>query len=159
MIKVNHNPILSCFVFVDKNHLKSINMIDDEIRDTIDRINLLIHLHIYLARVRLAGLDMKINAYMRMYNGNKKELLVLYQNLPGTLSNFNMIASIQSLLNRRDPDILALAEPSTTDLDVDWDPYILLPGYILRGNRTRLTVLIKKNLKFKATHWNVEIPT
>ena len=56
-------------------------MIDDDIINTIERINILIKLHIYLARLRLAGMDMEMNKYMRMYNGNWKELKIMYQNV------------------------------------------------------------------------------
>ena len=70
---------------------------------------------------------------MKMTNGNRKFLRVLYQNIPGTLSHVNKITTIQSLLNREEPDILAIAEPRTSDLDIDWQNYTLVPGHINHG--------------------------
>ena len=153
-----HKIMYSHHVLTFQIILKFKKMTDDEIIDTINRINILIKLRIYLMRLRLAGFDMELNKYMRMYNGNKKELVIMYQNVPGTLSKSNMILTITSLLHRCDPDILALAEPSTEDIDIDWHPYSLVPGYIKDGKKIRLNLLVKNNIKFKVSHWNVEIP-
>ena len=132
--------------------------IDYQILRTIKRINCLLELNIFLARLRLAGINLDINKYMKIYNGNKKNLKICYQNIPGTISNFNLIATIQSFLDRIDPDVLAIAEPCTEDLNVDWHPYVLLPGHIEKGKKTRLNLLVKSNLKFNQKYWKVELP-
>ena len=99
--------------------------LDQEIIDTIMRINKLMDLNIYLASLRLAGIIIDINKFMKLYNGNRNKLKIIYQNVPGTLSKVNMITTIQSLLDRIDPDVLAIAEPDTQDIDIDWFPYVL----------------------------------
>ena len=93
-----------------------------------------------------------------MCNGNRNKLKIVYQNVPGTLSKVNMITTIQSLLDRIDPDVLAIAEPDTQDIDIDWSPYILIPGKIKNGTNMRLNILIKSDLKFTQTSWRVEVP-
>ena len=98
------------------------------------------------------------NLYMRMINGNKKFLSVMYQNIPGTLSLENKVATIQSILDRENPDVIGFAEPSTQDLDTNWINYTLVPGYINTGNITRLNVLIKNDIVFKQMHWKVDVP-
>ena len=137
---------------------RTIKDVDDDIMRTLERINILLSLKIYLMRMKLALLDMMINKYMKMYNGNIKELKIMYQNIPGTLSNYNLIATIQSLLDRHQPDVLALAEPSTNDLEIDWYPYVLVPGKIQNGKNIRLNVLVRANVNFKVSYWRVEIP-
>ena len=94
----------------------------DEMAELIQRINDLlddIELHLAYQRIRLAGIRMEINKYMRMYNGNKR-IKIYYQ--IGTLSKQNLIATIESLIDRLDPDVLAIAEPAYEDLDHDWYP-------------------------------------
>ena len=102
--------------------------------------------------------SMSVNKFMHMMEGNKKYLNVMYQNIPGTVSNYNLITTIESLLHREDPDILAIAEPTTDDLDHDWGVYKLVPGYIHTGNKIRLNILIKTDIVFTQKHWNVDIP-
>ena len=101
---------------------------------------------------------MSVSRYMKMMHGNKNHIDVYYQNVPGTLSHDNKIATIKSLLCRENPDLLAVAEPTTDDLDVDWDDYTLLPGSIKSGKICRLNVLIKNDIKFSQTSWAVDIP-
>ena len=132
-------------------------MVEDDIINIIHRINLLINYNLALAKYRLAVMSMNINKYMRMYNGNRR-LKIFYQNVPGTLSKANMILTIQSLLVRLDPDVLAIAEPTTEDLDIDWSPYNLVQGYIHKGKKVRLNLLIKSDLKYSQSHWNVQLP-
>ena len=132
----------------------------DEIAELIQRINELlddIELHLAYQRIRLAGIRMEINKYMRMYNGNKR-IKIYYQNVPGTLSKQNLITTIESLIDRLDPDVLAIAEPAYEDLDHDWYPYSLVKGYIQNGKKIRLNVLVKSNISFTQNHWNVEVP-
>ena len=95
---------------------------------------------------------------MQMIDGNKKHLDVYYQNIPGTLSHDNKIATLKSLLSRENPDVLAVAEPTTSDLDIDWQDYILVPGHIQNGTICRLNLLVKNDLKFSQTRWQVDIP-
>ena len=142
--------------FADKN-LISCKMIDDDILNLIRRIIDLIQINIDIARQRLASMDLDLNKYMKMYNGNRR-IKILYQNIQGTLSKQNIILTITSILTRLDPDILAIAEPESNDLDIDWHPYKLIKGYIHKGTKTRLNVLVKSDLNFSQHHWNVEIP-
>ena len=132
-------------------------MYNDDIIELLHRINDLVQLNINLARIRLAAMAMELNKYMRMVNGNRR-IKVLYQNVPGTLSKSNTILTIQSILVRLDPDILAIAEPCHDDIDIDWSPYKLLKGHIQNGTKTRLNVLIKSNLDFVQSCWRVELP-
>ena len=135
--------------------------------DLVERMERLIELHernLRLARInkilleiRLARMQLEVNHYMRMYNGNKP-LKIYYQNIPGTISNDNLVATVDSLLDRLDPDILAIAEPSTEDLDRDWGPYILVPAKNKNGKKIRLNLLIKEKIKFKKSGWNVAVP-
>ena len=89
---------------------------------------MLLELNILAVRLRLVGMLQGLNKSMKTSNGNRKNLRVLYQNIPGTLSNENLVSTIESLLDRLDPDILAIAEPDTMDLDRDWGPYKLVAG-------------------------------
>ena len=66
--------------------------------------------------------------------------------------------TIESLLDRLQPDVLAIAEPSYEDLDIQWDSYQLLKGYIQKGSKIRLNILIKNNIKFTQSYWRVEVP-
>ena len=140
----------------DPNQLHEENY-DEGSRRIVDRINELINLNIMLLGFRLSRMSMTVNKYMKMYNGNK-DLKIMYQNVPGNLSKSNIVITIQSILHRLNPDLLAIAEPSSDDLDIDWSPYVLLRGHIQGGKKIRMNVLIKSNLQFKQMHWNVEIP-
>ena len=113
------------YVFTDSKLQIKMN-IDKEIRITIDRINVPLELNILAVKLRLAGMLLGLNKSMKAYNGNKKYLRILYQNIPGTLSTFNMTTTIESLLDRLEPDVIALAEPVIVDLDHDWGPYELI---------------------------------
>ena len=93
---------------------------------------------------------------MKLYNGNRNKLKIIYQNVPGTLSKVNMITTIQSLLDRIDPDVLAIAEPDTQDIDIDWSPYILIPGKIKNGTNMRLNILIKFSTKRYFFEFNIK---
>ena len=108
--------------------LVKMDPVDEEILKTIKRVNVLLELNILAVRLRLVGMLQGLNKSMKTSNGNRKNLRVLYQNIPGTLSNENLVSTIESLLDRLDPDILAIAEPDTTDLDRDWGPYKLVAG-------------------------------
>ena len=132
--------------------------IDDKISMTLDSINKLLLLNIILARLRLNGIIMDLNKYMRMYNGNKKNLKIMYQNIPGTLSKINTLTTLTSLLYRTNPDIIGIAEPETNDLDIDWDCYTLVKGHVEGGEKIRLNVLIKNNIPFTQRFWKVKIP-
>ena len=94
--------------------------VDEEILKLIERINMLLDENIMAVRLRIVGMLLGLNKSMKVQNGNRKTLKVLYQNIPGTLSNFNLVATIESLLDRLTPDIIAFAEPITADLDRDW---------------------------------------
>ena len=110
-------------------------MKEDDIYDLIDRINALIELNIALARARLATMTLEVNKYMKMYNGNR-QLKILYQNIPGTISKQNLIVTITSILDRLDPDVLAVAEPESSDMEIDWYPYKLVKGFIKNGTKS-----------------------
>ena len=139
----------------DKSKFKA--MTDEELINLIERINLLLELQLTCLRLRLNALSMEINKYMRMYNGNKI-LKIMYQNVPGTISKANLIVTIQSLLTRLNPDVLAVAEPTFDDMDIDWYPYKLVKGHLQNGTKIRLNVLVKSDIDFIQTHWNVEVP-
>ena len=145
------------YVFTDSKSQIKMN-IDKEILITIDRINVLLELNILAVKLRLAGMLLGLNKSMKAYNGNKKYLRILYQNIPGTLSTFNMTATIESLLDRLEPDVIALAEPVTVDLDHDWGPYELVCGRNKNGKNVRLHALIKNNIKYKQETWDVPVP-
>ena len=49
---------------------------------------------------------------MKMYNGNRR-LKIMYQNIPGTISNQNLLVTVTSILDRINPDMLAIAELET----------------------------------------------
>ena len=145
------------YVFTDSKLQTKMN-IDKEIHITIDRINVLLELNILAVKLRHAGMLLGLNKSMKAYNGNKKYLCVLYQNIPGTLSTFNMTTTIESLLDRLEPDVIALAEPVTVDLDHDWGPYELVCGRNKNGKNVRLHALIKNNIKYKQETWDVPVP-
>ena len=148
-IKIHHK------IFADK--WIEAKMVDDDIEKMLDRLNALIEFNIAIARFRLAMMSLEVNKFMKMTNGNRK-LKIYYQNIPGTLSKQNMLTTIESLLSRLDPDLLAIAEPKFEDIDIDWYPYILVKGHIKNGKNCRLNLLIKSDLQFVQTRWSVEIP-
>ena len=96
LIYAHHKINLWFVVFADKNLKTKYKMptqrprkrpkksIDLEIADAMIKLNALLDLNIFLATLRLAGINMDLNTFMRMYNGNKRHLRVLYQNIPGT---------------------------------------------------------------------------
>ena len=141
--------------FLDKVKIKI--MQEEDFVKMIERLNALINYNIAVIKFRLAMMSLTVNKYMKMTNGNRK-LSVLYQNIPGTISNQNLITTITSLLHRLDPDAIAIAEPTFEDLDIDWTPYTLVKGYIKGGKKIRLNILIKSNIQFEQSHWNVEVP-
>ena len=74
------------------------------------------------------------------------------------LLSFIIIDCIQILLNDEDPDVIAIAEPSFDELNVDWGNYKLIKGSLKNAKKTRLNVLIKGNVQFEHFEWNVDVP-
>ena len=58
----------------------------------------------------MLGRMMKLNLLMRMLHGNGKNLLILYQNIPGTYNSTNVISKIEYILQKYKPHILGIAE-------------------------------------------------
>ena len=94
-----------------------------------------------------------------MINGNRKDLKVYYQNIPGNLSMDEKITIVQQLIDFLKPDVLAVAEPTTDDLQRDWGDYKLVPGNLNCTGKVRVNVLIKKTIKCRIEKWSTELPT
>ena len=63
-----------------------------------------------LVLTMMLGRMMKLNLLMRMLHGNGKNLLILYQNIPGTYNSTNVISKIEYILQKYKPHILGIAE-------------------------------------------------
>ena len=103
------------------------------------------------------GLD--VNVLMRMVNGNGRNIKVYYQNIPGyTISDNDIINCIETLLHKFQPDVLAIAEPSHSKIDIDWQNYRLIKGTQKDIKNVRLNALIKKDLQCELFEWKTELP-
>ena len=114
----------------------------------------------YLARrYGLFNFELDVNVVMRMLHGNGRDLLVLYQNIPGTYSSTNTISKIETILDKFKPHVLGIAEPVYNDMNQTWDGYDLIQGYLNNGTKIRLNALVRNDLNYEVVEFKTEVPS
>ena len=118
----------------------------------------LVQVEIMLGNIKFSCLTQNINWYMRMVNGNKKYLDILYKNIPGTLNLADTRILIETILDTRNPDVLAVAEPDANKINFKFQAYKCVKGTISQ-NRVRICCFVRKNLDYVVEKWNLLMPT
>ena len=142
------SPFLTLLIFIICNFPDMYNVH----KETVEKF--------YLARrYGLFNFELDVNVVMRMLHGNGRDLLVLYQNIPGTYSSTNTISKIETILDKFKPHVLGIAEPVYNDMNQTWDGYDLIQGYLNNGTKIRLNALVRNDLNYEVVEFKTEVPS